>query len=558
MRLASARHVLFGVAAALAVAAGGTLAPRHAVAQPQPTLVLSPSSGPCDATVEVKGSGFPVSSGPAETLRLYLIQPGTADISMDILNPAFVQPDGTFRQWASLHTSGCEAAAMDSRAGQPTGHLLMAASSSLEHSGVPRGERVPNIIASVRYQYTTTTPYVPTETLQVSPASGPCDASVGVMGQGFAPNTGIRLDMGVPKGDGTMGNLASVTTDANGGFAATVDLGSLGCQAAALDGHYSGQLWIVANLQERPVEPGQGMPPILTRAPYGYTTTAVSPAPAAQPQSTLVLSPSSGPCDATVHVTGQDFPPNTTIELDVGQIGGQAPEGRLDLVLTDADGHLSFSTVLGFLACGIAGVTKDRTGGDQLWILAYVLGPETSAGPPARISARAPYTFTTTESTLPIAVLTLSPSSGPCDATVEATGALFEPGSDVTVQVARPYSEGYMGTLGQVRADAHGGFVTTLTLGALGCEAAALRARGNRPGEPNEFSVCGDAYHASRCATYAYTTTAVSPEARALPSTGTGPGGRPMSRVWFPLAAVLAGLGLTLVVASLHQRRQRS
>jgi hypothetical protein len=499
--------------------------------------------------VEVKGSGFPLPASPMESLGLYLLEPGTADLSMGVLNPASVQRDGTFSEWAPLWKRGCEAAALDGKAEQPTGNLFIAARSG--ETPVGPGERIPNIIAVARYAYTTTTPHVPTESLSVSPESGPCDAMVDVRGEGFEPGTEIPLDLARPNSDDVMGRLAVATADSDGKFSARVSLGHLGCEAAALYDRFASpgsprEIEIYAGFR-------QDVLFVAARARYTYTTTQPAP-----PQPTLVLTPASGPCDARVEVTGQDFPPSETIELGVGQIGGQAVEGRLDAVRSDADGQLSFSTLLGFLGCGMAGVTKERTGGDQLWLLGYVLEPGPSAGPTARILARAPYTFTTTESTLPIAVLTLSPSSGPCDATVQATGTLFEPGSDVTLRVARPDSEGYMGTLGQVRADTNGGFVTRFSLGALGCEAAALHARVTGPGEPNEFPVCGAAYQASRCAVYTSTTTAVSPEPHALPSTGSGPGGRSMSPVWLALAAALASVGLTLVVASLYQRRQRS
>ena len=167
---------------------------------------------------------------------------------------------------------------------------------------------------------------------------------------------------------------------------------------------------------------------------------------------------------------------------------------------------------------------------------------------------RAGYTFTTTESTLPIATLTLSPSSGPCDATVQATGTLFEPGSDVTLLLARPGSEGSMGTLAQVRADANGGFVNTLTLGTLGCQAAAFHAG---PGEPNQLQVCGVAYQAARCATYAPTTTVPveggSPSA--LPQAGQG-GTSPRVDIR-PMAVVAALLGVVLLTGGLFAARRR-
>ena len=66
------RCVLLSIAVALvALAAGGVLAlasPGRAAAQQEPTLVLTPPSGPCDALVEVKGSGFEPQKGPAGRL----------------------------------------------------------------------------------------------------------------------------------------------------------------------------------------------------------------------------------------------------------------------------------------------------------------------------------------------------------------------------------------------------------------------------------------------------------------------------------------------------------
>jgi len=259
-------------------------------AQPEPTLIIPPS-GPCDATLPVRGSGFEPTRGPTTILRLYLLQPGSADISSGILNPAFVDQDGAFSAWAPLYEHGCEAAALDSKAEQPIGHLVIAAAGS--SSGEPvvaPGERIPDIIAVAQYAYTTTTPRVPTETMTISPSSGPCDATVEVRGQGFPPSTAIRLDMGAPQSDRMMGKLASLTTDPSGRFVTKVELGSLGCTAAAIDDNDSGQLWLFADLEEPVIEP-QGVPSSLARAPYRYTTTHV----ALQPLPDALAGTGSGP-----------------------------------------------------------------------------------------------------------------------------------------------------------------------------------------------------------------------------------------------------------------------
>jgi len=280
MLLSLGRYVLFGMVAALAGAAGGTLAPAGpAAAQPQPTMVLSPASGPCDATVEVRGSGFPLPSGPMESLGLYLLQPGTADLNMGVLNPASVQRDGTFSEWAPLWKRGCEAAALDGKAEQPTGNLFIAARSG--ETPVGPGERIPNIIAVARYAYTTTTPHVPTESLSVSPQSGPCDAMVDVRGEGFEPGTEIPLDLAKPNTDDVMGRLAVATADSDGKFSARVSLGDVGCEAAALYDRFA------SPGSPREIEIYAGSQPdvlfVAARASYAYTT--IAPGRAEVPQS---------------------------------------------------------------------------------------------------------------------------------------------------------------------------------------------------------------------------------------------------------------------------------
>ena len=254
--------------------------PGPAVAQPQPTLTLNPPSGPCDATLEVRGSGFPPARETHETLRLYLLQPGAADVSMEVLNPASVARDGTFSQWAPLYNRGCEAATLDSQAERPTRKLFIAVSSTSEQRGVRPGERVPNVIAVAQYFYTTTAPS-PQPAMVLSPSSGPCDATLEVTGHDFPPNTAIQLAVGDPHGEGTVGKLTSLATEPGGRFDTTVTLGALGCRAASVAdqlGAQSGQvLWIFADW-----EPPRS-PNILTRTTYTYTTTRVSTTPEVLP-----------------------------------------------------------------------------------------------------------------------------------------------------------------------------------------------------------------------------------------------------------------------------------
>jgi hypothetical protein len=214
-----------------------------------------------------------------ESLGLYLLQPGTTDVNMEILNAASVQGDGSFSQSVPLSERGCEAAALDSQAEQPTGNFFIAARSG--EAPVRPGERIPDIVALAAYAYTTTTPHVPTETLAISPASGPCDAMVDVRGEGFERGTEIPLDLARPNSDDVMGRLAVATADSDGKFSARVSLGDLGCDAAALDDRFG------SPGSPREIEIYAGSQPdvlfVAARARYTYTTTAVSLEPHALP-----------------------------------------------------------------------------------------------------------------------------------------------------------------------------------------------------------------------------------------------------------------------------------
>jgi len=250
--------------------------PGGTAAQPQPTMVLSPSSGPCDATVEANGTGFAVGN-----LGLYLLRPGTTDVNMGILNGAVVHPEGegSFSQAVPLRDHGCEAATLDSQAEQPTGYLAIAAAPG--GGAVQPGERIPNIIAVAQYAYTTTTRQ-PQPTMTITPSSGPCDATVEVTGRDFPAGTAIHLDVGGGGGESTLGKLASLVTDPGGAFTLDVTLGTLGCQGAQwVEGLGAGpkQFVIFAEREEPVIVPGQAG---MAGAFYTYTTT-VPRAPQALP-----------------------------------------------------------------------------------------------------------------------------------------------------------------------------------------------------------------------------------------------------------------------------------
>lgn len=271
--------------AAITLMVAALAPPGGAAAQPQPTLTLSPASGPCDATVEVKGSGLEdiqvpePGPGPA----LYLLQPGTVDVNVEFLNGVDIYDDGTFRGSVPLWKRGCEAATLNSQAEHPSGYLSFALSGG--GPTVQPGERIPNIIAVAQYAYTTTTRQ-PQPSMAITPSSGPCDAPVEIEGRDFPASTAIHLDVAGGGGEATLGRLASLTTEPSGGFALSVRLGTLGCEGArSIEALGAGpqELWIFASREEPVIAPGQtGGLPLLTRAAYMYTTTAPS-APQALP-----------------------------------------------------------------------------------------------------------------------------------------------------------------------------------------------------------------------------------------------------------------------------------
>ena len=427
--------------AALAVAAGGVLAPAGgAAAQPQPTMVLSPASGPCDGMVEVTGSGFLGQT----SLRFYLVQPGTADISADFLNFTYVN-GGTFRQLVWLQKRSCDAAALDSRSEQPTGHLTFAFTAAFTEEEFPLqpGDRIPNITAVAQYAYTTTTTLKPQPTLVLSPSSGPCDGTIEVKGSNFLDQPSLRLYVVKPgTADISMGLLNSGVRIQNASFSEVVGLYHGGCEAAALDSQAeqpTGNLSIAGSFTfQADTEPGERIPNIVAVAQYAYTTTV------AQPQPTLVLSPSSGPCDGTVEVTATHFPPD----------------------------------------------------------------------------------------------------------------------HDTSFALRLPDSEDLVGTLRSAVTDARGEFAVRVTLGELGCRAAQIYMRFRDPTHPQLEIVADPIQIGASLATvlYTFTTTEVGggEVPRALPNTGGGPGDPPVSPVWLAVAGLVAGVGLLLVVVSLYRKRQQS
>jgi len=337
---------------AIALLVAALAPPGRAAAQPQPTMVLSPSSGACDAPVEVRGVGLEQlqvpepGPGPA----LYLLRPGTGDVNVEILNGVAIYDDGTFTGSVPLWKHGCEAAALDSQAEHPSGYLSFALSGG--GPTVQPGERIPNIIAVARYAYTTTV-RPPQPTMVLSPSSGPCDALLEVAGGGFPASTGLVLYLVQPgSGDVNASALNGAEAGPDGTFSQWVGLQHGGCDAAALDSQAerpAGHLLIAAvSGRGAAVGPGARIDGIIAVAQYTYTTTAPHVS-----TETLNILPAGGPCDGTVEVTGRGFEPGTEVVLKLAG-PGDVTLGTLTSALPDADGRFVAHLALGEEGCRAA------------------------------------------------------------------------------------------------------------------------------------------------------------------------------------------------------------
>jgi hypothetical protein len=464
-----------------------------------------------------------------------------------------------------LWKHGCEVAALDSYAEQPAGYLLIAAASRSD-TWAKRGDRIPGIITVARYTYTTTTRYVPTEVLAISPPSGPCDGVVEATLTGFGPSTPVRIDIGRPYSDVSMGIVATVTTDASGQFRGQIQLGDLGCEAASIDGLRGGptgpkEIHIWAKYQS-------ARQSVAAWALYTYTTTepggglvphklpAAGAGTAAQPQPTLVLSPSSGPCDATVEVRGEDFAPHSFVRILVGEPTTGAGLGEVASVSADSLGRFARSASLGSLACAGARLAdKVAPGAGRLEVWASAGEPLYGLGSLPPVVARAVYLFATFEISRPEPTLTVLPDTGPCDARVTVEAAGFEPSYEILVSLMRPHSEGSLGTLAEAVTDGEGALRISLSLGALGCEGAALDMQAD-PSERGDLGICARTGGWSECTRYSYTTTTAgaAPAPSELPATGDGAEVSGAHRLPLAVPLALAGSGLLLVLLALSAR----
>ena len=167
------------VVAILATALGFGSVPRQvAFGQTTPTLTLSPSSGPCDATITVNLSGF----NPGETVPLDIGTPHSGALEAR-LEPAITDANGSYSGSRTLGEGGCSAATKESRfTSDPVKSIVIAAGVDL---------RTQSLKARADYLYTTTIASTKTETVSATaegatPIPSPTSANTGSGGTSTA------------------------------------------------------------------------------------------------------------------------------------------------------------------------------------------------------------------------------------------------------------------------------------------------------------------------------------------------------------------------------------
>jgi hypothetical protein len=244
----------------------------------------------------------------------------------------------------------------------------------------------------------------------------------------------------------------------------------------------------------------------------------------AQDGPALVLTPDSGPCDATIQATGSGFPPDSAITFSLNRPHSEGYFASIGSTVSDAAGEFSAAVTLGEVGCTVA----SRDDGFDDPGEAKELGLTAHVDPVAGVFSSARYTYTTIASVdsaltataeapttasgtqTPTPQLTIAPPSGPCDATIQASGKGYAAGARISISILRPDSEGPFGTLAVTVASAAGDFAVDVPLGAMTCEVAERDLELVSAGEPQDVAIAArgsPAGSGSSVVLYEYTTT---------------------------------------------------
>ena len=308
----------------------------------------------------------------------------------------------------------------------------------------------------------------------------------------------------------------------------------------------------------------------------------------AQDGPALVLTPDSGPCDATIQVSGSGFPPDSAITFSLNRPHSEGSFASIGSTVSDAGGAFAADVTLGEVGCLVA--SRDDDFDDpgepkELGVTAHV-----DAAPSVGRGARYTYTtvsiaggvFTATaeppaSTGMPMQDLqfAVSPTSGPCDATISATGSGFPARSEILISLSRPASEGSIVNLTSTVTDSSGAFSVLVTLGEFGCVVARITDEFVDPGGPKELGIAASTNPPGggiRVVRYGYTTTSLAGEVEATstpsaigtaqpsatPSsspTGSGDtGGIDWTDVAIPLGSAMAGAALTALFMMWRRR----
>jgi hypothetical protein len=281
----------------------------------------------------------------------------------------------------------------------------------------------------------------------------------------------------------------------------------------------------------------------------------------------LVLTPNSGPCDATIQVSGSGYGASVEVNVGIARPHSEGSYAMLATPTTDMNGEFAIWVQLGEAGCEVAArdADFDDVGAEDPFLVIFG-----SAGG----SKVAFYEYTTTVATQDLA-FSVSPTSGPCDATISAAGSGFPARSEIEISLNRPHSNGSIVDLMSAVTDSSGAFSVLVTLGEFGCVVARLDDEFDDPGEPKELGIAASTNPPGggiRVVRYGYTTTSLAGEVEATstasaigtaqpsatPSsspTGSGDtGGIDWTDVAIPLGSAMAGAALTALFMMWRRR----
>ncbi len=261
--------------------------------------------------------------------------------------------------------------------------------------------------------------------IMISPTSGGPNTVVTVTGSGFSADTDLSLAIELAGERQSAQLLASVRTDADGGFSETATIPDLW----ASNDYVNRQFTIVVSNQDGSARATAAFELVLTHEPV------------------LILSPIAGEPGDRITVTGQGFPTGLDVQLRLGLPQTGLNNHALTRVVVDE--HGAFATALELP------VVWPGSGQPIVESELVVAAVEEGAG------TLATATFLNMAA---LPVLAVNPSAGVAGQRVEVRGLGFEPGAVIGLRLGVPLTGLSDQDLLQVVADERGAFAVTLTI----------------------------------------------------------------------------------------------